>query len=75
MASVPSQSQRHAHERRARGDGVSSGDALALAAGSRLGGTQRDREQWWRQPLCAAATLQRSDARGKCASANTEARA
>ena len=31
MASVPAQSQRHAHERRARGDGVNSGDALALA--------------------------------------------
>ena len=34
MASAPAQSQRHARERRARGeDDVSSGDALALAVG------------------------------------------
>ena len=57
MVGEPAQSQRHARERGARGDGVSSEDALALAMGSRLGGTQRDREQWWRQPPCAAATL------------------
>ena len=31
MASVPAQSQRHARECGARGDDVSSGDALALA--------------------------------------------
>ena len=43
--------------------------------GSRLGGTQRDRERWWRQPIGAAATLQRTDARGKRAGAITEARA
>ena len=40
----------------------------------RLRGTQRERVQRWRQPFCAAATLQRSHARGKCASAITGAR-
>ena len=33
VASVPAQSQRHARECGARGDGVSGGDALVLAVG------------------------------------------
>ena len=33
MASAPAQSQGHARERGARGDGVSGEDALALAVG------------------------------------------
>ena len=37
MASEPAQSQRHACERRARGDGVSGEDALVLAVGVAAG--------------------------------------
>ena len=37
MASEPAQSQRHACERRTRGDGVSDEDALVLAVGVAAG--------------------------------------